>query len=224
MLHSFNGADGRDPSTSLIDVNGTLYGTTEYGGLYCTGRHRRYDYGCGTFFSITSAGKERLLHTFGTGSDGKYPGGLLDVNGTLYGTTAQGGDSKCSSFKEGCGTVYSISTTGGEHVLHSFGKLRDGTLPSAAGLIDVRHELYGVTDYGGKYYTGVYSLGFGTVYSITTTGTEHVLHSFGNSSDGQYPIGLLDVNGTLYGTTNSGGRHLRGGSSCGCGTVFALRP
>ncbi|MGB8965114.1 MAG: hypothetical protein WCB99_05695 [Candidatus Cybelea sp.] len=67
----------------------------------------------------------------------------------------------------------------------------------------------------------------GVVYSVSSTsGGEHLLHSFTGGSDGEAPVaGLLDVNGTLYGTTQYGG----GSSACangygtvGCGTVFAL--
>jgi uncharacterized repeat protein (TIGR03803 family) len=57
-------------------VNGTLYGTTNYGGKY----------GFGTVFSITTAGSEKVLHSFKGGADGSSPQSrLLDVNGTLYG-------------------------------------------------------------------------------------------------------------------------------------------
>ncbi|MGA8326822.1 MAG: choice-of-anchor tandem repeat GloVer-containing protein, partial [Candidatus Cybelea sp.] len=58
----------------------------------------------------------------------------------------------------------------------------------------------------------------GTVFSVTTSGTETVLHSFGGSGDGAHPdASLLNVNGTLYGTTGGGGAH-------GDGTVFSLLP
>ena len=63
-------------------MNGTLYGTTEEGGIN----------GWGTVFSISISGAEKILHNFGSGSDGAYPlAALIDVNGTLYGTTAGGG-------------------------------------------------------------------------------------------------------------------------------------
>jgi hypothetical protein len=39
--------------------------------------------------------------------------------------------------------------------------------------------------------------------SISTSGSEHVLHSFGNDPDGAYPASsLIDVKGTLYGTAD----------------------
>ncbi len=71
--------------------------------------------------------------------------------------------------------------------------------------------LYGTTSAGGTY-------GKGIVFSLSLTGSETALHSFGYGSDGATPLaGLIDVNGTLYGTTSAGGTH-------GDGTVFALKP
>jgi hypothetical protein len=66
-------------------VNGVLYGTTEVGGAYCEGKGRS---GCGVFFSISTAGTEHVLYSFGSGHDGQVPAAsLIDVNGILYGTT-----------------------------------------------------------------------------------------------------------------------------------------
>ncbi len=60
--------------------------------------------------------------------------------------------------------------------------------------------------------------GCGTVFSITTSGKETVLYSFGAPKDGKYPYaGLINVNGTLYGTTTAGGAK-------DAGTVFSLSP
>jgi uncharacterized repeat protein (TIGR03803 family) len=53
---------------------------------------------------------------------------------------------------------------------------------------------------------------------MSLNGSEKVLHSFGYGSDGATPLaGLIDVKGTLYGTTSAGGKD-------GDGTVFALTP
>ncbi|MGA8325772.1 MAG: hypothetical protein WB757_06785 [Candidatus Cybelea sp.] len=50
--------------------------------------------GDGTVFSVTPSGIEAVLYSFSGGSDGKNPeSGLIDVNGTLYGTTPYGGGS-----------------------------------------------------------------------------------------------------------------------------------
>jgi uncharacterized repeat protein (TIGR03803 family) len=160
---------------------------------------------------LTTATKSfEVLHSF-DGSDGEQPlSGLVDVNGTLYGTTNYGG-------RYGSGTVYTISTTGTERVLHSFKGGNDGANPQAS-LIVVKDRLYGTTSSGGgRGGPNCNGYGCGTVYSISTSGSEKVLHSFTGSGDGANPISsLLDVNGTLYGTT-------AGGGSAKAGTVFSIR-
>jgi len=196
VLHSFGNTDGAFPQAGLVDVDGTLYGTTNAGGQYTVG----------TAFSISTTGTEKVLHSFGhytySYSDGAFPEAtLIDVKGTLYGTTAEGGT------HEGKGTVFSISTSGAEHVLHSFGYDTDGAYPRAS-LANVNGTFYGTTQNGG-------SDGQGTAFSISTTGTEHVLHSFDYAYDGAEPLAsLIEVKGTLYGTT-SGGPYTEG-------TVFGI--
>lgn len=212
VLHSFAGKpDGAHPKASLINVSGTLYGTTFYGGANCSSRG-----GCGTVFTITPSGAESVLYSFKGGSgDGEYPtqAPLLDVNGTLYGTSKRGGT-------HNLGTVFSMTTSGEETVLHSFGGSKDGIYPYG-GLIDVNGTLYGMTSNGGSVSCGLRYGGIpgcGTVFKITTSGKETVLHSFGASKDGKYPYGgLIDVKNTLYGTTTAGGAH-------NAGTVFSLSP
>jgi uncharacterized repeat protein (TIGR03803 family) len=211
VLHSFGGGqDGAQPRAGLIAVSGTLYGTTSAGGASsaCT-------FGCGTVFSITTSGKEKVLHSF-SGADGLYPSGrLTDIKGTLYGTTQDGGvHSPCGSTP--CGTVFSMTKSGKETVLHSFSG-HDGAFPWA-GLTNFNGLLYGTTVDGGAGGSGCAYAGCGTVFSITTSGKETVLHSFGDYGDGSYPFAdLVSVEGTLYGTTPYNGVH-------GYGTVFSLTP
>lgn len=198
VLYRFGvGTSGRGsgslPAAGLIAVGGVLYGTTATGGSYSGCTSSNYAGWCGTVFSITPSGTEKMLHSFGSGSDGSYPvASLIDVKGTLYGTTSEGG-------AYSGGTVFSITTGGTENVVHSFNGT-DGSWP-CAGLIDVKGVLYGTTSEGGAYNDG-------TVFSITTDGYETVLHSFGQGTDGKDPIaGLIDVHGTLYGTTYGGGTY-----------------
>ncbi len=201
-LHNFDERfKGRVPYAGVIDVNGMLYGTTADGGAF----------GDGTVFSMTTDGSEKVLHSFGKGNDGKYPGAtLIDVGGTLYGTTQEGGASPCIP-SEGCGTVFRITPDGSERVLHSFGKGHDGSFPFA-GLVNVGGTLYGTTGYGGEQGPGKW----GTVFSITPSGKERVLHSFGEGLDGALPeAGLIYVNGAFYGTTWFGGTQ-------NLGTVFRV--
>jgi uncharacterized repeat protein (TIGR03803 family) len=213
LLHRFAGSpDGALPYGKLINVGGILYGTTWGGGTGCEGSG-----GCGTVFSITTNGTEKVLYSFRGGSDGLNPNAALtNVNGTLYSTTDASPD--CYSGGGSCGTVFSVSTSGVEKVLHAFGHPSDGKGPVSA-LIDVKGTLYGTTWRGGS--TGC-GWGCGTVYSITIDGKEKVLHRFSGGADGSFPqAGLIDVKGTLYGTTAFGGNGCGSGT---CGTVFALTP
>jgi uncharacterized repeat protein (TIGR03803 family) len=208
VLHSFgHGSDGDSPFASLIELNGTLYGTTLWGGTY-----KCLYFTCGTVFSITPAGTEHVLHSFGygNGSDGVFPSAsLTEVKGILYGTTSSGGN-------DYNGTVFSITTAGAEKVVYSFRGYSDGASPGG-GLINVKRTLYGTTYQGGGFGASYCFAGCGTVFSVTTAGKENVLHSFGNGSDGEYPdSSLIDRKGTLYGTTPDGGTN-------GFGTVFAVR-
>jgi uncharacterized repeat protein (TIGR03803 family) len=262
VLYSFGRglADGTYPSADLIDINGVLYGTTTTGGLY----GRVGPQGYGTVFAVNASGSETVLHNFGSPRvpDGIYPNAdLTDVNGVLYGTTNLGGEyghglgygtvfavtttgaeTLLYSFRSGPadgqnplspisfmngvfygttyygglynkGTVFTVTSSGAEGILHSFGHGYDGTGPE--GLIDVNGVFYGTTDYGGLYNKG-------TVFTVTRLGAEHVIHSFGKGADGAVPgASLIYVNGVLYGTTLTGGKY--GGRSIS-GTVFAVTP
>jgi uncharacterized repeat protein (TIGR03803 family) len=207
VLHSFGGpGDGVYPVAALLYVNGTFYGTTEYGGAS----------GGGTIFSMTPDGNVKVLHNFVTDypdktDTGSIPlAGLIDVNGVLYGTTSQGGKHTCNDGYTDCGTVFSITTNGKYTLLHSFGGRLDGAFPQAA-LLDVNGTLYGTTASSAGGYEN------GSVFSITPTGQLHTVYYFGtNPNDGQGPkASLIEVNGTLYSTTSSGGEY-------GSGTVFGV--
>jgi uncharacterized repeat protein (TIGR03803 family) len=152
VLYRFKGgSDGANPDSDLIDVNGTLYGTTfNQGGTGCNGR------GCGTVFSVTPSGTEKVVYAFKGGTDGAQPSGLIVVNGILYGTTAYGGTG-CSG--TGCGTVYSITLSGTENVVYRFKGGSDGAVPGAS-LINVSGKLYSTTFNGGAQNDGtVFSVG-----------------------------------------------------------------
>jgi uncharacterized repeat protein (TIGR03803 family) len=207
VIHDFTGGsgDGAVPYAGLLNVEGTLYGTTQYGGAY----------NAGTAFAISASGTDSVLHSFGGPGDGGYPyAALINVAGTLYGTTVIGGASCGSYHVTGCGVVFSLTRSGAETVLHSFGGAGDGVYPYA-GLLNVKGTLYGTAEAGGA---NCSPFGCGVIFSITRSGTETVLHNFRGSGDGAYPgAALLSVKDTLYGTTVDGGAN-------GDGTVFALKP
>jgi uncharacterized repeat protein (TIGR03803 family) len=218
VLHSFgDGTDGAFPYSGLVtDAAGNFFGVTGEGGIH----------GEGTVFELSpnqSGGwTERVLHSFGLGTDGSYPyGGLvIDGAGNLYGTTQNGGIHNNCSSGSGCGTVFELSPDGSggwtEQVLHSFNENgSDGTGPSAL-IMDAAGDLYGTT-----YEGGIHTCDCGTVFELMPKQgggwTERVLHSFGLGTDGAYPYDRLamDAAGNLYGTTSHGGIHSDG-------TVFEL--
>src|ERR1700722_4200528 len=153
---------------------------------------------------------EKLLHSFGQGSDGAIPnaGVIRDTAGNFYGTTSYGG-----TF--GLGTVFRLSKDG-ETILYSFAG-KDGAQPGNL-LLDKAGNLFGYTGAGGDL-TCNNGSGCGTVFKLSATGKETVLHRFANSkTDGGYPTGLVrDAKGNFYGTTELGG-------ASNNGTVFKLDP
>jgi len=176
-----------------------MYGTTSAGGDLSA-----CNVGCGTVFKFASGG-ETVLYRF-TGLDGQLPlaGVIRDSNGSLYGTTAWGGEF-------GYGVVFKLDMLGNETVLHSFSGGEDGEGTSASLALDSDGNLYGTTPSGG-------TNGCGIVFKLDTEGNESVLYSF-SGPDGCGPVGNLisDSAGNFYGTTSSGGPG-------GRGTVFRLTP
>ena len=213
ILHSFenNEVDGTYPYGGLIlDSSGNLYGTTAGGGV---------DFN-GTVFELTP-GKtgdwtETVLHNFDF-SDGisPYAGLIFDASGNLYGATYAGGT-------YGYGTVFELTPQGSgewnETTIFNFnGQNATGDAPYATLIFDSTGNLYGTTVLGGTYDSGM-------VFELTPQSsgewTETIVHSFEPSNwDGGNPYGglIMDAAGTLYGTTNQGGRF-------NYGTVFKLTP
>jgi uncharacterized repeat protein (TIGR03803 family) len=159
------------------------------------------------------------LYSFQAEPDGENPEArVIPFDNMLYGTTSTGG-TKCE--EKGCGTVFRITTTGSETVLHRFQGPPDGAEPLAE-LAPVKQELYGTT-YGGGARCRKFISGCGTVFAIGTSGTERALYRFNGIPDGSSPEGPLTLVGdTLYGTTTAGG------TKCvdyphGCGTVFSIK-
>jgi len=224
VLHGFTGlnSDGVNPlSTPLVrDASGNLYGMTENGGAF----------GYGSVFELTSSGRVRVLHSFGSYTSGAVePFGqmAMGAGGFLYGTTWAGGQYQY-------GTIFRIATNGavgrnrgsGFTTLYSFTNGIDGGDPSSGVIIDAAGNLYGVTWNAG-------ANGGGTLFQLTPGGQLNVLYNFGsNSSDGGFALGLaMDTQGNIYGTDLLGGPYQN--SNClqssyvaqfGCGVVFKVDP
>jgi uncharacterized repeat protein (TIGR03803 family) len=250
VLYSFTGGpDGSMPVGDLIrDQSGNLYGTTSAGGT------AGGTTGGGVVFKLDTSDVETVLHNFGnTTGDGIGPiaGLVQDSSGNFYGTTFEGGPLDCVTedhlrHPTGCGTVFTLNSTGTESVLYSFkgGNYGpDGASPAGTLLRDSSGNLFGTTSWGGPG-SPCYIIGnmppmlplritCGTVFKIDSSGTESVLYRFKGGVDGAGPQGKLiqDTAGNFYGTTSAGGNGgcTETGTSVGgipvdvgCGTIFKI--
>jgi uncharacterized repeat protein (TIGR03803 family) len=185
----------------LVSVDGVLYSTT-------------WGAACGTIFSVRKNGKEKVVHTF-SGPDGCAPQGLIrDSAGNFYGATEMGGAGCISSY--GCGTIFKLDTTGVFSVLYSFTGGADGAHPSGRLIRDGKGNIHGVTTNGGDP-----ACNCGVVFRLDADGNETVARTFfGYKSGGAPSLGVLDVGGTLYGTTNWGGDYTC--NTKGCGVLYQI--
>jgi uncharacterized repeat protein (TIGR03803 family) len=205
-LHTFAGypTDGVNPRYgSLVQgTDGSLYGTTEYGGAnlgYGT-------VGSGTVFRITQSGAVTTLYSFCAlteCTDGDVPGGGLvqSTDGSFYGTTSLGGNNSR-------GTVFKITPAAAFRALYSF-KAPNGRCPEASLVQGSDGNFYGTTENGG-------SSDKGTVFKITPQGALTTLHSFGGK-DGEFLVSSLiqATDGNFYGPAGGGG-------TPGGGTIFEI--
>jgi uncharacterized repeat protein (TIGR03803 family) len=191
--------DGKFPLGLTQASNGNFYGVAADDGVNNNG----------TIFEFSRLGVFTVLYSFCAQpncADGSSPYSSLmqGSNGTLYGTTYEGG-----AYNRG--TAYEITPTGKFKTIHSFcaePECVDGDGPLAGLVEDANGNLYGTTFYGG-------GNSLGTVFEITAANQFILLHSFDNT-DGAYPSSaLFSANdGNLYGTTLS--------DSTGGGTIFQI--
>jgi uncharacterized repeat protein (TIGR03803 family) len=225
IIYTFQGGyDGYRPGEVTFGPNGSLYGTTQFGGVagvHCQGGSRDF-VGCGTVFELTPPAKpggkwtKTILHNFPAyAGDGltPTPDVIFDSQGNLYGAAGGGGTS-------GYGMVFQLTPTSKEAVLHDFTGRSDGGYPGGGLVLGANGVLYGAASYSGVLNAS------GVVFQLTPpTGgkgawSETVLYTFpAFGRDGTTPGSTLalDQNGNLYGTTDFGG-------SSNCGTVFKLAP
>jgi uncharacterized repeat protein (TIGR03803 family) len=212
VLYNFcsanNCTDGALPEAPLGPVDGlTICGTTSGGGSYIPPAIPQ-----GTIFRINLLNDNlTTLFTFDE-TNGGSPNGLIRAfNGQLFGTTSGGGTNDQ-------GTVFTFSNDT-VTTLHSFNRHdnHDGAGPT--GLLQGRNGIfYGTTGSGGTN-PGPFGFGAGTVFQITSDGTETILYDFcseTNCADGVGPSPLIQArDGNLYGTVAQGGAY-------GDGAVFKI--
>jgi uncharacterized repeat protein (TIGR03803 family) len=222
-LYNFEGGlDGANPSSSLLLVGSTLYGTASAGGS--SGNGTVFSIGINGMgftplweFSASSTNSAGIL----TNQDGAEPEAGLILNGsTLIGTTFSGGT-------QGNGGIFTLGTNGGNlKPLWNFSVgdyNNSGLWTNANGADpDAAVVLYGTNYFGTCFFGGVN--GSGTAFRIGTDGSGFtVLKTFlavnqatGENTGGADPYTSLIVSGgVLYGTAEQAG-------TAGNGTVFSL--
>jgi uncharacterized repeat protein (TIGR03803 family) len=205
-LIQFNGQNGRNGKGTVIEINGGLYGLTNYGTYSTSGTGKgllfRYDISSDT---ITR------LRAFGSRVPGYYPSGELvpSTAGKFLILMRTGGIHSYA----GAIAEYTVATNGIVNV-GSFDRSLNGTSPQGnLKKSSVNGKYYGVAGYGG-------AGDFGTIFEF-----DHAIdtiinkHSFSPSDNGKKPTGTLvkAPNGKLYGITQAGGIH-------GNGTIFEVDP
>ena len=204
-----------------LDHNGALYGGTLQGGAN----------NFGMIFKLTPPTPPATkwtfadLHDFAGGDGvGAQFGLTLANDGSLYGTTVQGGTANFGvAFKLSPPVAGATQWT--ETVLHNFAGGADGYWPSTGIVLGPRGVLYGASEYGGG--TGCGGLGCGTLYKLSpptpplTQWSVSILHSFA-PSDGVRPAVALTLapDGALFGVAAGGGDTSCGKGGGGCGTIF----
>ena len=224
VIHAFlAGGDGLEPQVPPVEgTRHDLYGTTALGGvvgrgtgyhatttqeigvienrgdgaLKLTGYDARtnlfYGISADTVFITTVFGNLTTLHNFGNGYS---PTALiLGSDGSLYGTTFEGGQTGCNGV--GCGIVFKINPAGIFSVVHRF-QPTEGRAPTTL-VQGSDGSLYGTT-------LSDVANSAGIIFKIATDGTFSVLYNF-TQATGQNPSGFTQgTNGVFYGVTQDGG-------------------
>jgi hypothetical protein len=175
--------------------------------------------------ALPVAARDRVSTLFQFDSASGYDpvGGVIaDREGTIFGTTADGGNGPCYGGL-GCGTVYALSPHAGTwtlDVIYNFQDGEDGAAPTAQLTLGPKGSLFGYDAYGAN----------GVVFQLsppTAKGqswTFQILHNFG--SGGNDSLRALNsplvwdgkaVYGIAYGGSDACGQF-------GCGSVFRLAP
>jgi uncharacterized repeat protein (TIGR03803 family) len=195
-LYSFTGgSDGNSPNMLIEGSDGNFYGTTILGG---TG-------GYGTVFRFASSASLTSLFAFLGDSNGGAPNALVQgSDGLFYGTTQAGGQLSggCKSmYLNGCGTIFSVSSSGTLKTIYTFSGSSDGAeFRNARGRIVVRQPGRGFQMGGYSYQLASTALTEGndgrfygitpevvtasTIYSVDSVGNLKTLYTFGQSGDG----------------------------------------
>ncbi len=187
---STNSSTGAAPSAGVtFDSSGNLFGATTTGGAFNNGTVFEIPKGTTTLATLDSL----------TSVDGGYPDVLaLDGNGNLIGSTYRGGPNND-------GTLYEIRPGSNTRALLASFNGVNGANPYGNMVFDAGGNLFGTTYSGG-------ASGYGTVFEVVQGSSAITLLASFNNTNGSRPQAalVLDANGDLFGTTDSGGAYSDG--------------
>jgi len=218
-LYSFpGGLNGTLPAGALaLGTDGNFYGMTG------TGKEVTTIYG--NVFKMTPEGMLTNLYSFTGGADGYSPVGQLaqGTDGNFYGVTKFNHILFHGYPVQFYGTIFKITPGGALTTLYSLNgavsPYTDGAIPDAGLIQGSDGNFYGTTLQGLyiNFNGTIYNSSYGTVFCVTPAGALTTLTDFNDSDDGAYPAAALveGADGSLYGTTTSGG-------TGGHGTIFRL--
>jgi uncharacterized repeat protein (TIGR03803 family) len=219
-LYNFTGGgDGEEPQNGVVfGHDGSLYGTTLYGGSAGDGTIFKLQPSPTICHSILCPWDETVVHSFAGGTDGAEPssGVSFDAAGNFYGTTQMGGAGMYCG-QAGCGVVYKFAPASGggwnESIVYAFNGGADGEYPAQGVVMNAAGDFFGTCNTDCPIH--------GSVYELTPNGsgyTKSWIYRFTGESDGAGPNGLIiDSSGNLYGTATADG-------SGGVGVVYDLLP
>jgi uncharacterized repeat protein (TIGR03803 family) len=196
---AFNSADnGATPSGPLIEgSDGNLYGTALFGAGGAPGVVYRVNK-TGATGEIEAFAFFPVPETAGDfGPAGESPAtGVVEVDGSFYGSAMFGG-------ANGLGTIFH-ATPGNVSAVHTFDG-SDGTTPTSPLLLGSGHVLYGTT-------LGDGVTNFGTLFQFGLDDNAFSNLASFNGANGDFPYqqGVIEADGSLFGTTQMGGTAGRG--------------
>jgi uncharacterized repeat protein (TIGR03803 family) len=195
------GVKGTWPAAALaLGPDGNFYGMTTNGGNHTNGN----------VFRITPGGIVTNIYSFTGGPDGYAPAGqlALGADGDFYGVTSYNTIQGNLFY----GTVFKITPGGALTTLYKldgFVNFTDGVIPLAGLCQGSDGNFYGTTytGYDINYDGNIYNSSYGTVFSITPSGTFATLTALNGADDGANPKTALvqGSDGNYYGTTSTGG-------------------
>lgn len=188
LLTTFTHTNGREPRGNLLKAsNGSVYGTTFYGGSSSGGTLFEYNPSTSTFTKRVDF----------TGTNGSYPySGLIQSStGKLWGVTTSGGSN-------GEGVIYEYTISNNTLTRrYSLSSSTNGSYPYCDLIEAPNGDLYGTAPGGG-------ANGQGTLFSFDTTSysfTNEMSFNWGFNGRQPYASLMITPSGKIFGMTLEGG-------------------